>query len=74
MRIAIALVIAVAIAVAAFAVVRHDRSEPQTAGALTLVGDSLNVGVEPYLDDELPAGGSTRTTSSGGRPRRVSKS
>ena len=53
MRIAIALVIAVAIAVAAFAVVRHDRSESQTAGAVTLVGDSLNVGVEPYLDEEL---------------------
>lgn len=53
MRITVALVIVVAIAVAAFALVLRDRSEPLTAGAVTLVGDSLNVGVEPYLDEEL---------------------
>ena len=53
MRITIPLVIAVAIAVAAFAVVLRDDSDSQAAGAVTLVGDSLNVGIEPYLRDEL---------------------
>ena len=39
----------------------HPRAR---TGSLTMVGDSLNVGVEPYLADELPAGASGRTTRS----------
>ena len=31
-----------------------DASNATTNGALTLVGDSLNVGIEPYLEDALP--------------------
>ena len=54
MRISIAVVLAIAIATAAFAVDRAD-DEPvaRDSGAVTLVGDSLNVGIEPYLGDEL---------------------
>jgi lysophospholipase L1-like esterase len=54
MRLSLAIVIAVAIAVAVYAVKRSDDSPPHAAGSATLVGDSLNVGIEPYLDDELP--------------------
>ena len=55
LSITISIVIAVAIAVAVYAVKRpHDDSRPQATGAATLVGDSLNVGIEPYLADELP--------------------
>jgi lysophospholipase L1-like esterase len=46
----------VAVALAALIVVRN-RDEPATAisrGTVTLVGDSLNVGVEPYLSKALP--------------------
>ena len=53
MRATLALVIAVVIAVLAFAVIR-DASESQPPSAVTLVGDSLNVGIEPYLGEELP--------------------
>jgi hypothetical protein len=55
MRLSLAIVLAVAIAVAVYAVKRPD-DEPaaQSRGAATLVGDSLNVGIEPYLGDELP--------------------
>ena len=54
MRITLALVLAVAIAVA-IVVARHgDESSPTDTGAVTLVGDSLNVGIEPYLAKELP--------------------
>jgi lysophospholipase L1-like esterase len=53
MRLSLAIVIAVAIAVAVYAVKRSDDSPPHAAGSATLVGDSLNVGIEPYLDDEL---------------------
>jgi lysophospholipase L1-like esterase len=54
MRITLALVLAVAIAVA-IVVARHSADESSTAaGAVTLVGDSLNVGIEPYLAKELP--------------------
>jgi hypothetical protein len=53
MRLALALVIAVAIAVAAFAAARDDASDAET-GTVTLVGDSLNVGIEPYLGAALP--------------------
>jgi len=55
MRITLALVLVVAIAVA-IGVVRHrdDESRATDAGSVTLVGDSLNVGIEPYLARELP--------------------
>lgn len=52
MRLLLALVIPVAIAAAAFAAVRDQRASEAT-GAVTLVGDSLNVGIEPYLRTEL---------------------
>jgi hypothetical protein len=55
MRISLALVLAVAIATAVFAVSRDDGDPAASdSGAVTMVGDSLNVGVEPYLRDELP--------------------
>jgi hypothetical protein len=67
MRIALALVLAIAIgvAIAAFAI---DRDEPAAghAGAVTLVGDSLNVGIEPYLREEL-AGWAVDTHDRAGR-------
>ena len=46
----------VAVALAALVVARN-RDEPATAasrGTVTLLGDSLNVGVEPYLSEALP--------------------
>jgi hypothetical protein len=48
------LALALAAAVAVYLVRRSDdgRGAP-AAGAVTLVGDSLNVGIEPYLADEL---------------------
>ncbi len=55
MRIVLALTIAGAIALAALAVVREDdRTPTDGTGAVTLVGDSLNVGVDPYLREALP--------------------
>ena len=48
----IALVLAAA-AIVAFAAVRADDAGPTGSGAVTLVGDSLNVGIEPYLAREL---------------------
>jgi hypothetical protein len=54
MRLTLAIVLAFAIAVAVYAVSRHDDGPPHEAGDVTLVGDSLNVGVEPYLSQELP--------------------
>jgi lysophospholipase L1-like esterase len=55
MRIFLVLILALAIAVAAVALARG-RGEPSAnaTGAVTLVGDSLNVGTEPYLRDALP--------------------
>lgn len=54
MRIFLVTVLAVALAVAVYAVTRSDDDrDSQEAGAATLVGDSLNVGIEPYLGDEL---------------------
>ena len=55
MRITFVLVLAVAIVAAVAVVVRrgHDASNT-TKGTVTLVGDSLNVGIEPYLADALP--------------------
>jgi lysophospholipase L1-like esterase len=54
MRLSLAIVLAVAVAVAVYAVKRPDGSPAHATGSATLVGDSLNVGIEPYLDDELP--------------------
>jgi hypothetical protein len=57
MRLALVIVLAllVAIAVGVYAVTRADDDrKAEVAGAATLVGDSLNVGVEPYLGEELP--------------------
>jgi hypothetical protein len=55
MRLSLVIVLAVTIAVAVYAVTRPDEEGgEQAAGVATLVGDSLNVGIEPYLGDELP--------------------
>jgi lysophospholipase L1-like esterase len=54
MRITLALVLAVAIAAAIVVARQRDESSASDSGSVTLVGDSLNVGVEPYLADELP--------------------
>ncbi len=54
MRLSLALVLAVAIAVTVYAVRRSDDARSHATGAATLVGDSLNVGIEPYLAGELP--------------------
>jgi lysophospholipase L1-like esterase len=55
MRITLALVLAVAIAAAIVVERRRDDTARATdTGSVTLVGDSLNVGVEPYLAQELP--------------------
>ena len=53
MRRSLVLLFAVAIVVAAFLVVRHDDAAPTSTTPVTLVGDSLNVGIEPYLGDAL---------------------
>ena len=56
MRISLALVLAVAIAAAVVVALRGD-DEPvaDETGALTLVGDSLNVRTDPHLRETLPA-------------------
>ena len=55
MRISLAIVLAVGIAVAVVVALRGDDEPPAGAtGALTLVGDSLNVGTEPHLREALP--------------------
>jgi len=55
MRIFLVLVLALALALvlAAFAVTRDDDARTGETGSVTLVGDSLNVGIEPFLRDEL---------------------
>lgn len=53
MRFFLALTLATAIVVAVFVVAREDDGARPT-GSATLVGDSLNVGTEPYLAKELP--------------------
>jgi hypothetical protein len=54
MRLSLVIVLAVAIAVAVYAAKRPDDSPAHATGSATLVGDSLNVGIEPYLGDALP--------------------
>ena len=54
MRITLALVLAVAIAAAIVVARRSDEPASTGTGSVTLVGDSLNVGIEPYLAKELP--------------------
>jgi hypothetical protein len=54
MRILLALLVAVAIAaLAALALARGEEPVASGTGAVTLVGDSLNVGMEPYLRESL---------------------
>ncbi len=50
----LALVTAGVIAVAAQSPVRDELESAGDPAAVTLVGDSLNVGIEPYLRDALP--------------------
>jgi hypothetical protein len=52
LRILLVAALASALAVAAFAVVRGGGSR-NVVGSVTTLGDSLNVGMEPYLDGEL---------------------
>jgi lysophospholipase L1-like esterase len=54
MRLCLALVLAIGVGVAAFAVLGDDDGAPQDTGSVTLVGDSLNVGIEPELGKLLP--------------------
>jgi lysophospholipase L1-like esterase len=54
MRLSLALVLVIAVGVAAFAVLGDDDGAPQDTGSVTLVGDSLNVGIEPELGKLLP--------------------
>ena len=54
MRILLALLAVAALAAGAYLFVARDTAEPAgRVGSLTLVGDSLNVGTDPYLRDEL---------------------
>jgi len=55
MRTTLALVLVIAIAAAIVVARRSDDESAATGtGAVTLVGDSLNVGIEPYLAKKLP--------------------
>jgi hypothetical protein len=54
MRPFLALVLAIAVGVAAFAVLRDDGGAEHDSGSVTLVGDSLNVGIERDLAEQLP--------------------
>ncbi|HEY7344997.1 MAG TPA: hypothetical protein VH620_05505 [Gaiella sp.] len=54
MRPFLALVLAIAVGVAAFAVLRDDGGAGHDSGSVTLVGDSLNVGIERDLAEQLP--------------------
>ena len=48
------LIVAVALGVVLVVRQRGDAAAPAAVGTATLVGDSLNLGVEPYLADALP--------------------
>jgi lysophospholipase L1-like esterase len=50
---AVVLVIAVAVAVLVLVATNDDESRAARTGAVFMVGDSLNVGLEPYLEREL---------------------
>ena len=54
LSLALALVLAIAVAAAVVAVTRDRGGAAHGTGSATLVGDSLNVGIEPYLAKELP--------------------
>lgn len=54
MRVTAAFALLLAVGLAAAFVLTRDGSSGDDGGAVTLVGDSLNVGVEPYLRDALP--------------------
>ena len=49
-----AALLVVGVAVALVAVRRGTQARPEATGTVTLIGDSLNVGMEPYLDAALP--------------------
>jgi hypothetical protein len=53
MRLALALVIATAIVTATVLVASRDDEQTTDLGAATLVGDSMNVGTDPYLREAL---------------------
>lgn len=61
---ALFVLIVIAVAVAGIVLTRDD--EPRLRGAVTMLGDSLNVGLEPYLADELP-GWDLRLHNRGGK-------
>ncbi|MCZ7588500.1 MAG: hypothetical protein M5U27_06510 [Gaiella sp.] len=54
MRRSLALALVLAAGIAAVAVTRDGDGSAHDSGSVTLVGDSLNVGIEPYLANELP--------------------
>jgi hypothetical protein len=54
MRLVTLIVVVVVAAAAAFVLLRDDDAPTSRTGSLTMVGDSLNVGVEPYLEEQLP--------------------
>jgi hypothetical protein len=54
MRISLALLLVLAVAVAALALARDEEPVASDTSSITLVGDSLNVGIDPYLRELLP--------------------
>jgi hypothetical protein len=52
-RIVLVAGLAASIAVAAFLLVDRSGGSERVVGSVTTLGDSLNVGIEPYLDSEL---------------------
>jgi lysophospholipase L1-like esterase len=59
MRVLLLLLVALTLLAAAVAVAvlgSRDESRSRFRGAVTVLGDSLNVGLEPYLEDELEGG------------------
>ncbi len=53
MRALLALLVVAALAVGVYFLVATDDAPPGAVGSMTLVGDSLNVGIDPYLRTEL---------------------
>lgn len=52
-RVALIALAAVLVAAGAYLVLRDDSAAVPTSGRVGLVGDSLNVGIEPFLEDAL---------------------
>ena len=53
MRLVALIAVVVVAAAAAIIVLRDDEPPASRTGSITMVGDSLNVGMEPYLEEEL---------------------